>query len=969
MAAILTLGRAVPKGQLWKQQPKPTASGKLLLIAQTRAAKTRSISVPFSFVVYSQHASKVFALDATGQLYCFDLEDNSWQVLDQVNQSPTSMACSSTGDYVFVGTAQGSLWCLWNRHNGREGGGSVVVAGNKGPITSIAVHVKGTHIITTSRGQAILWEVHDHRLTPVRTLGSGQRGAILQSQFIGSDQQVLVILNTNALLRFDFPAFTTLPPLPIPRLERGTNQLGPVAVSSDGTTLVAGAGETTLYVWDLTSCTLRHALDLPARAQAATELKFLPSALFNGPQSNLVAAVCRDGLVRVIHTTTARTVFVVGGIDLEVQNLTCSGSSSHAALITKKGDLWLYDFQPMLPVETLEPRAQKREKGKSVDDSMADDLHLIDLQEPPPFNRRQILAILDAYAIFPAKFRSLIWQALLQVPGNQEAYKELVAKGPHPAYTDLAQRYPLQDTSKTVRLQRLLSRLTHLSPTLGLVRFLPRLVYPFVAVYARNEFALLETVATILANWCRDWFEGASLYPTGPLKRVVGLIEYHDPVLYAHLEACHVPAEVYAGSVLTSGLADVLSAEDWLVLWDHLLCEAPPMLECAVAAYALHIRTMLLKCTSGRDVKALYRSDQPVAMSGLLASTRRIYRACSCASVDDVDRPHITPLLPRGPYPSLARSESDLLVQVAQEKDRIGREEEELMGQRDNHHPLLNYNRSRQETGPLKEKQTGLATSPGQWEHQRVEADRTMARLLAIHRKGPQGLGLYKNGEGEGEREGARDDSMVSKEVYQETVACLQQQLKDEQAQHKAAMLLKDVDFHRELGLLELERSMRGTQVKEGEKRQANLQVLVKEQHNMIKQALDDRELKTMEQQRAEWERVKKEERREMVARETRSRTLQLEMTRHKPQEEESLCRKQEYEDHLTCGLAQEEAAVLQEEMHVRGVLQAIGQQVQRNRALDNDLIHHDLVLQDKLQLQKERLDALNSQIIDLHPP
>ena len=42
------------------------------------------------------------------------------------------------------------------------------------------------------------------------------------------------------------------------------------------------------------------------------------------------------------------------------------------------------------------------------------------------------------------KYRVLVWQSLLQLPGNTAAYQALASRGIHPAYENLGQSYPLK---------------------------------------------------------------------------------------------------------------------------------------------------------------------------------------------------------------------------------------------------------------------------------------------------------------------------------------------------------------------------------------------------------------------------------------------------------------------------------------------------------------------------------------------
>jgi hypothetical protein len=50
---------------------------------------------------------------------------------------------------------------------------------------------------------------------------------------------------------------------------------------------------------------------------------------------------------------------------------------------------------------------------------------------------------------------------LLELPCNAEAHDALASRGSHPAFTDLAERYPIKDRKLLTRLGRVLSSLAH----------------------------------------------------------------------------------------------------------------------------------------------------------------------------------------------------------------------------------------------------------------------------------------------------------------------------------------------------------------------------------------------------------------------------------------------------------------------------------------------------------------------------
>ena len=68
--------------------------------------------------------------------------------------------------------------------------------------------------------------------------------------------------------------------------------------------------------------------------------------------------------------------------------------------------------------------------------------------------------------------------------------------------------------------------------------------------------------------------------------------------------------QLYAWPLLQTLFSEVLTRDDWLKLWDHILSHHPSFLLVSVAAYLSTARQALLHCSSLEDVEVcltLYR--------------------------------------------------------------------------------------------------------------------------------------------------------------------------------------------------------------------------------------------------------------------------------------------------------------------------------------------------------------------------
>lgn len=121
-----------------------------------------------------------------------------------------------------------------------------------------------------------------------------------------------------------------------------------------------------------------------------------------------------------------------------------------------------------------------------------------------------------------------MWRSLLLLPENDTAYSCLSDKGPHSAFLNLHDKYPI----KSHRLQRCLQRycspfftfnltgncdiclinlplpalarvlsaLAHWAAIFGEVEYLPLIAFPFVKLFQNNPLLCFEVLATFIGT-------------------------------------------------------------------------------------------------------------------------------------------------------------------------------------------------------------------------------------------------------------------------------------------------------------------------------------------------------------------------------------------------------------------------------------------------------------------------------------
>lgn len=171
-------------------------------------------------------------------------------------------------------------------------------------------------------------------------------------------------------------------------------------------------------------------------------------------------------------------------------------------------------------------------------------------------------SLLKTFGEYPDRYRLLIWRFLMRLPENRESFRNLVAKGVHPAFADLHERYPIQNMRLFQRLRRVLSALAHWSPVFGELPYLPALAFPFVKLFERDDLSAMEAIMTVFLNWGAGWVDTYPHAPMQVLGAVDGLLAYHDPALAKHLRDCGTTAQDYAWTLMRSLFTEVLTTDE-----------------------------------------------------------------------------------------------------------------------------------------------------------------------------------------------------------------------------------------------------------------------------------------------------------------------------------------------------------------------------------------------------------------------
>ncbi|VDP76287.1 unnamed protein product [Echinostoma caproni] len=224
---------------------------------------------------------------------------------------------------------------------------------------------------------------------------------------------------------------------------------------------------------------------------------------------------------------------------------------------------------------------------------------------------------------------------------------------------------------------RVTSCLAFWSPLFGETDWLPLFVFPFVKLFQSNVMHAFEVVATVLMNWCATWFEYFPNPPINILCMIENLLAHADPELYNHFVRNEITTEIYAWPLLQSAFSEIFTENEWLILWDTILCHPPGLFLALVVAYAVCARSPLLLVRDTDAFEILYSAPPDLQPDRLLASLIRMdgtrERSCQGSETKTIQFcPLTTPQ-----YPIVTRYPKFIVDFHIRERERIREEEKE----------------------------------------------------------------------------------------------------------------------------------------------------------------------------------------------------------------------------------------------------------------------------------------------------
>lgn len=131
-----------------------------------------------------------------------------------------------------------------------------------------------------------------------------------------------------------------------------------------------------------------------------------------------------------------------------------------------------------------------------------------------------------------------------------------------------------------------------------------------------------------MLNYCHNWFEYHPLPPLNILGIIENILLEADPALLNMFCKHGIASSEYAWPLLRTTLSEVLSGDEWLILWDHLITfQKPSMLLMCVVAYCIYSRENIISLLkSSASVEIFFGTQGNVRAKDILNIAKRLDR-------------------------------------------------------------------------------------------------------------------------------------------------------------------------------------------------------------------------------------------------------------------------------------------------------------------------------------------------------
>ncbi|XP_066936715.1 TBC1 domain family member 31-like [Clytia hemisphaerica] len=694
-------------GQLWTRKVTPEVEDGLVLnIKNVSSNGFTTRHIRFQHLAYDSSGDRIATSDHHGNIHVLDLQKNRYNLVYSCGIALTSIIWNNYRiNEIVIALSNNEVRCY---DIGKRSLLSIL-KGHTSPVDSLSIHGSGRYLLTSSFDTTILWDLNT--FTKKRTLNGAQEVGIQKVFFLPNSNHIVSCFQDDSIFVWDCESMKCVYQLTVPPERKPAFKC--LTATNDCRVLVGGGRSRFLYLWNMDNRQLIQVIELPDKVKSVKDIQFVTNVMALN-QHQLLGVLAQDGVIRFIDTNNCSLKAELGSTSKRIHSFLLSMNSQYIGLIMDNGEIALHHLPTVIKDKqthkfTVKKIASQTSSSNTIP-SMNNNKHTKEKEtesvtkenQPPrstisyrktqdasPQSRlnvggisiKRLKTILQGFGEYPSKYRQLIWKNLLAIPENHTSFSALVDKGIHNAYIAIHERYPIKSQKLLRVLQRVLSALAHWSPIFGETEYLPMLVFPFVKMFPNNQLVCFEFVVTILMNWCQRWFEYFPNPPLSILAMVETLLSHHDPVLLKHFIDLDISTQLYAWPMLQTLYSEVLTRDDWLIVWDNVFSSHPSFMLYFLVAYLIHSRKALLCTQTKENIKVFFHHQNPVDIAMVIKETYRL----SSSTPPDLDPKKSLDdrvPLPEGQYPIFDFYPKFVVNYLVEERERIREEELEYLRQK-----------------------------------------------------------------------------------------------------------------------------------------------------------------------------------------------------------------------------------------------------------------------------------------------
>ncbi|CAD6233335.1 GSCOCG00007142001-RA-CDS [Cotesia congregata] len=625
----------------------------------------------FSQFCFDESEERAAAIDLTGYFHFLLLINNDWIVKKFSNVGQSTFVAFNPIDQceVIIGLASTDLKIVKLKQvfNDAESIEDFYeLKGHQLPPTRISFFK--SYCFSVSRSEAIIWDLKSFAKLHQLRLEPGEGG--IRKGLLSPTGLITAIYENDTLQVWPFEQFDLVNKISLS--EYGLNNTKDIIFTENGRAALICGGKNKIIIFNTKTWSVIKNFEFSEHFSGIKRLQIVPLPLDAG-SNKIISVLFDDGTFKFFDINLKSFIEVTDHVAQGVRKLSVSPHGQWVGFIQYDGSLVISCFDQLMKLTAEVTKIKPTVNSASLKvKTHTIDQHLKHVERNIKDNLRleRLLPILKEYGEYPERYRPIIWRTILKLPSNKKAFIGIISKVPTDSTIKMLDDYKLADRTKTSVLALTVDRLVQFCPMFSQSLFIPEFIFPFIIVFKKDHLLAYEAVLTIILNYCQKWFEYHPFPPLNILGIIENILAETDPVLLKFYYDRDITSTTYAWPLLQTAMSEVLTGNEWLILWDHLLSfRKPTLLLICVVAYNICSRRTILSFMKKERIEEFFRQPGKISVKDVIKVALRIDGEIS-------DRNHPAQYLkdtfcklpPDGPYPTFLCEEYPKFIVEDREK-------------------------------------------------------------------------------------------------------------------------------------------------------------------------------------------------------------------------------------------------------------------------------------------------------------